>query len=134
LNLIKTIERAEKSQWRAINSFGFGSTAEGATLVESYYDLLSAHVKKQFRSRSRSLPEPLWLVLKGLDPDKLAVAILTALMHAIWLRKPKERSPALKAALLIGRAIRLECLHRELLQLIGSCSKRSKRPPLGSPI
>ena len=133
LNLIKTIERAEKSQWRAINSFGFGSTAEGAALVESYYDLLSAHVKKQFRSRSRSLPEPLWLVLKGLDPDKLAVAVLTALMHAIWLRKPKERSPALKAELLIGRAIRRECLHRELLQSDRELLKKVKKAAAREP-
>jgi DNA-directed RNA polymerase len=133
LNLIKTIERAEKSQWRAINSFGFGLTIEGAALVESHYDLLSAHVKKQFRSRPRSLPEPLWLVIKGLDPDKLSVAVLRALMHSIWLRKPKERSPALKATLLIGRAIRRECLHRKLLRsdpgLLKKVEKAAAREP-----
>jgi Autographiviridae RNA polymerase len=114
----KTIKRAEKEEWRILKAHGYGSTAEGTALVERYFNPLAAHIKKQFdgKSRPHSLAEPLWLVLKELDPDKLAVAVLTAFVHSIWLRGPKERSSSLKSQLCIGRSIRRECLHQKLLQ------------------
>ena len=131
----KTIKRAEKEEWRILKAHGYGSTAEGTALVERYFNPLAAHIKKQFvgKSRPHSLAKPLWLVLKELDPDKLAVAVLTAFGHSIWLRGPKERSSSLKSQLCIGRSIRRECLHHELLQsdreLLKKATKAAERYP-----
>src|SRR5262245_29169167 len=129
MDLAKTIKRAQKEEWRILQAHGYGYTAEGTALVERYFNELAAYIKETLRRqpRSRSLAEPLWLVLKELDADKLAVAVLTAFVHSIWLRGPQQRSSSLKSQLSIGRSIRRECLHHELLQSDRELEKKATK-------
>jgi Autographiviridae RNA polymerase len=135
VDLARTITRAQKEEWRILKAYGYGYTAEGTALVERCFNKLAAYIKEALRRqpRSHSLAEPLWLVLKELDADKLAVAVLTAFVHSVWLRDPEERSPSLKSQLSIGHSIRRECLHHELLQsdreLLKKATKAAKRYP-----
>src|SRR5262245_43642389 len=135
MDLARTTARAQKEERRILQAYGYGFTAEGTALVERCFNQLPAYIKETLRRqpRSHSLSESLWLVLKELDADKLAVAVLTAFVHSIWLRDPEERSPSLKSQLSIGQSIRRECLHRELLQsdreLLKKATKAAKRYP-----
>jgi DNA-directed RNA polymerase len=109
-----TRERFDRVQHRAFRDQGFQGTVEGLAVTQALFGKLSGVLQTKLQppyKGVRKVHRDFVRTLRQLDPDLIAVATLSYLLHSIVLQ-----SPLMQVSLLLGKNIQVECWAAGLLK------------------